>query len=111
MFLHLGPAPAGMRTRELAQQQAVIEIFRRLDEPRLQEALRAEARVQPAAPAAGAAAVATVAAAGAARRASRIVALAAHRHMQQVPAQQARQAHEWPGVTLASRVDNPAVRA
>jgi hypothetical protein len=50
MFLHFCPAPAGMRARELGQQQAVLEILRRLDEPRLREALLAEQRAQHAVP-------------------------------------------------------------
>jgi len=44
MFLHLGRAPECMRARELAQMQAVLEILRRVDEPRLLEAMLAEAR-------------------------------------------------------------------
>jgi predicted kinase len=44
MFLHLGPAPAQMRTRELAMPAAVVEILDGTDLPRLTAALEAEAR-------------------------------------------------------------------
>jgi predicted kinase len=44
VFLHVdGPAPPGMRARELAQPGAVAEVLRPGDLPRLRAALRAEA--------------------------------------------------------------------
>lgn len=46
MYLHLGPAPAAMRARELAQPAAVVEVLRPDAQPdRLAQALRAETRL------------------------------------------------------------------
>jgi hypothetical protein len=43
--MHLGPAPAGMRSQEAAQPAAVVEVLRTDTAPdRLGEALRAETR-------------------------------------------------------------------